>query len=118
MLDLTDLPAEIVPAVEASANGVAAHVRSKRDASVEVHEQGALEAWRAEAGAVLARVVSAATTARTPGAPSAERVSALWRWAVCPALTSTTQSNREGVAYWASGLEPGASRGRLRAGPS
>src|SRR6266508_650849 len=62
MLNLTDLPPQIVPAVEAFASRLAAHVREHRDASLAVHEQGVLDAWRAEAGAVLAGVVSAATT--------------------------------------------------------
>jgi hypothetical protein len=45
MLDLTDLPPQIVPAVEAFASRLAAHVRNHRDASLEVHEQGVLDAW-------------------------------------------------------------------------
>ena len=68
MLDLTDLPAQIVPAVEALASRLAAHVRTHRDASLEVHEQGVIEAWRAEAGAVLGGVVTAATTGADPQA--------------------------------------------------
>jgi len=57
MLNLTDL-----------ASRLAAHVREHRDASLAVHEQGVLDAWRAEAGAVLAGVVSAATTGADPQA--------------------------------------------------
>jgi len=68
MLDLTDLPPQIVPAVEAFASRLAAHVRTHRDVSLEVHEQGVLDAWRAEAAAVLAGVVSAATTGADPQA--------------------------------------------------
>jgi hypothetical protein len=68
MLDVTDLPPQIVPAVEAFANRLAAHVRSHRDASLEVHEQGVLDVWRAEAAAVLAGVVTAATTGADPQA--------------------------------------------------
>ena len=62
MLNLNDLPPQIVPAVEAFASRLSLHVRQPRDASLEVHEQGVLDAWRAQSGAVLAGVVSAATT--------------------------------------------------------
>jgi len=68
MLDLTDLPPQIVPAVEAFARRLATHVRTHREASLAAHEQGVLDAWRAEAGAVLAGVVSAATTGTDPQA--------------------------------------------------
>jgi len=44
MLNLTDLPPQIVPAVEAFASRLAAHVREHRDASLAVHEQGVLDA--------------------------------------------------------------------------
>ncbi len=60
MLEVTDLPPQIVPAVDAFANGLAAHLRNHRDTSLEVHEQGVLDAWRAEAGAVLTGVVTGA----------------------------------------------------------
>lgn len=62
MLDLRTLPPEIVPAVEALATRLAQHVQTHRDATLTVHEEGVLEAWRAESGALLAGVVSAATT--------------------------------------------------------
>ena len=62
MLDLTDLPPQIVPAVNAFAQRLGAHIRAHREASLEVHEQGVLDAWRAEAAAVLTGVVTAATT--------------------------------------------------------
>jgi hypothetical protein len=68
MLDLNDLPPQIVPAVEAFASRLSLHVRQHRDATLEVHEQGMLEAWRAESGAVLAGVVAAATTGADPQA--------------------------------------------------
>jgi hypothetical protein len=68
MLDLHDLPPQIVPAVEAFARRLSQHVRQHREASLEVHEHGVLEAWRAESGAVLAGVVSAATTGADPQA--------------------------------------------------
>jgi hypothetical protein len=68
MLDLTDLPPQIVAAVEALANRLAVHVREHREASLEVHEQGVLDAWRAEAGAILGGVVTAATTGADPRA--------------------------------------------------
>lgn len=69
MLEITDLPPQIVPAVTAFAQRLSSHIRSHRDASLEVHEQGVLEAWRAEGAAVLAGVVTAATT----GADTAAR---------------------------------------------
>jgi hypothetical protein len=62
MLDVTDLPPQNVSAVVALASRLATHVREHRDASLEVHERGVLEAWRAEASAVLGGVVSDATT--------------------------------------------------------
>src|SRR5215204_585955 len=62
MLDLADLPPQIVAAVEALASRLAVHVREHREASLEVHEQGVLDAWRAEGGAILGGVVTAATT--------------------------------------------------------
>jgi hypothetical protein len=68
MLDLTDLPPQIVPAVNAFAQRLSTHIRTHREASLEVHEQGVLDAWRAEAGAVLGGVVSAATTGADPQA--------------------------------------------------
>ena len=68
MLNLNDLPPQIVPAVEAFASQLSMHVRQNRDASLEVHERGVLNAWRAESGAVLAGVVSAATTGADPRA--------------------------------------------------
>jgi hypothetical protein len=68
MVNLNDLPPQIVPAVEAFAGRLSLHVRQHRDASLEVHEQGVLDAWRAESGAVLAGVVSAATTGADPQA--------------------------------------------------
>ncbi len=69
MLNLTDLPPQIVPAVEAFARRLAHHVRAHRDARLEVHEDGVLAAWRAESAAVLAGVVQAATTGADPQAP-------------------------------------------------
>lgn len=68
MLNLSDLPPQIVPAVEAFANRLSLHVRQHRDASLAVHEQGVLDAWRAESAAVLAGVVTAATTGADPRA--------------------------------------------------
>ena len=80
MLEVTDLPPQILPAVDAFANGLAAHLRNHRDTSLEVHEQGALDAWRAEAGAVLTGVVTAATTGADPRrAAITECLSTLWR---------------------------------------
>jgi len=54
--------------VEAFASRLAPHVRTHRDESLELHEQGVLDAWRAEAAAMLAGVVSAATTGADPQA--------------------------------------------------
>jgi hypothetical protein len=68
MLELNDLPPQIVPAVEAFASRLSMHVRRSRDASLEVHEQGVLDAWRAASGAILGGVVSAATTGADPQA--------------------------------------------------
>ena len=68
MLNLKDLPPQIVPAVEAFASRLSTHVREHREAPLEVHEQGVLDAWHAESGAVLAGVVSAATTGADPQA--------------------------------------------------
>ncbi|MDQ6669858.1 MAG: hypothetical protein M3069_03770, partial [Chloroflexota bacterium] len=62
MLEITDLPPQIVPAVSAFAQRLSSHIRTHRDASLEVHQQGVLDAWRAEGSAVLAGVVTAATT--------------------------------------------------------
>src|SRR5260221_13395890 len=68
MLEITDLPPQIVPAVNAFAQRLSNHIRSHRDASLEVHEQGVLDAWRAESAAVLGGVVTAATTGADPAA--------------------------------------------------
>ena len=68
MINLNDLPPQIVPAVEAFASRLSQHVRDHREAPLEVHEQGVLDAWHAESGAVLAGVVSAATTGADPRA--------------------------------------------------
>jgi len=68
MINLNDLPPQIVPAVEAFASRLSKHVRQHREAPLEVHEQGVLDAWHAESGAVLAGVVSAATTGADPHA--------------------------------------------------
>jgi hypothetical protein len=68
MLEITDLPPQIVPAVNAFAQRLSSHIRSHREASLEVHEQGVLDAWRAEGAAVLAGVVTAATTGADPAA--------------------------------------------------
>src|SRR5438034_7362009 len=62
MLDMADLPPQIVAAVNVFAQRLGAHIRAHREASLEVHEQGVLDAWRAEAAAVLTRVVTAAPT--------------------------------------------------------
>ena len=66
MLDVTDLPPQIVPAVNAFAQRLSTHIRTHREASLEVHEQGVLDCWRAEAAAVLGGVVTAATTGADP----------------------------------------------------
>src|ERR1700682_2654726 len=68
MLEITDLPPQIVPAVNAFAQRLSSHIRAHRDASLEVHEQGVLDAWRAEGAAVLAGVVTTATTGADPAA--------------------------------------------------
>lgn len=68
MLEISDLPPQIVPAVSAFAQRLSSHIRAHRDASLEVHEQGVRDAWRAEGAAVLAGVVTAATTGADPGA--------------------------------------------------
>jgi len=51
MLEITDLPPQIVPAVTAFAQRLSSHIRSHRDASLEVHAAGVLAAWRAHRGA-------------------------------------------------------------------
>jgi hypothetical protein len=68
MLQITDLPPQIVPAVNAFAQRLSRHIRTHRDASLEMHEEGVLQAWRAEGAAVLAGVVTAATTGADPAA--------------------------------------------------
>src|SRR5713226_5687701 len=68
MLEITDLPPQIVLAVNAFAQRLSSHIRRHRDASLEVHEQGVLDAWRAESAAVLGGVVTAATTGADPAA--------------------------------------------------
>lgn len=57
-----DLPPEIVPAVQAFAHRLTQHIRAHRDASLEAHEQGVLDAWRASAPAVLEGTLRASTT--------------------------------------------------------
>src|SRR5260221_598506 len=42
MLEITDLPPQIVPAVNAFSQTLASHIRRHRDARLEVHEQGVL----------------------------------------------------------------------------
>jgi hypothetical protein len=76
MLEITDLPPQIVAAVTAFAQRLSNHIRTHRDASLEVHERGVLEAWRAEGGAVLAGVVTAATTGADPAARPPQCVTA------------------------------------------
>jgi hypothetical protein len=68
MLEITDLPPQIVPAVNAFAQRLSSHIHTHREASLEVHEQGVLDAWRAEAAAMLGGVVRAATTGADPEA--------------------------------------------------
>jgi hypothetical protein len=46
LLDTADLPAQIVTAVEAFAQRLATHVRAQRDAALDVHEQGVVEALK------------------------------------------------------------------------
>src|SRR5947199_3633934 len=89
MINLNDLPPQIVPAVEAFATRLSEHVRQHREASLEVHEQGVLDAWRAESGAILGGVVGAATTGADPQAraprsacPSCGRSRPILRWRV------------------------------------
>lgn len=57
-----DLPEPIVPAVHRLVQRLANHVRTHRDRSLAEHEQGVLEAWRAEAGAVLSALIGCTTT--------------------------------------------------------
>ena len=61
-----DLPEEIVPAVRQFAHRLTQHIRTHRDASLEAHEQGVLDAWRASAPAVLAGTLRASTTGLSP----------------------------------------------------
>src|SRR5229473_6769702 len=68
MLEITDLPPQIVPAVNAFAQRLSSRIRTHREASLEVHEAGVLAAWRAEGAAVLAGVVSAPTIGADPAA--------------------------------------------------
>src|SRR5438034_5809046 len=96
MLDITDLPPQIVPAVNAFAQRLSSHIGAHRDASLEAHEQGVLEAWRAEGAAVLGGVVSAATTGADPAAPTAECLSAVWAWASSRAMASAYAGDATG----------------------
>ena len=73
LINLNDLPPQIVPAVEAFASRLSKHVRQHREAPLEVHEQGVLDAWHAESGALLADGVSAATTGADLHARSIQR---------------------------------------------
>ncbi len=61
-LDADDLPAEIVPALTTFVHRLRQHVRSHRDATLEAHEQGLLDAWRASAPALLEGTLRASTT--------------------------------------------------------
>src|ERR1700682_6188034 len=79
MLEITDLPPQIVPAVNAFAQRLSSHIRAHRDASLEVHEQGVLDAWRAEGAAVLAGVVTAATTGADPAGRPPRGACQRWR---------------------------------------
>jgi len=63
-----DLPLEMVPALLELGRALGAHARAHRDASVEAHEQGVLEAWRRVAPRRLAAVVSRATSGLAAGA--------------------------------------------------
>src|SRR5438128_11835129 len=73
MLEITDLPPQIVPAVNAFTHRLSSHIRSHRDASLEVHEQSLLDAWRAEAAGMLGGGVTAATTGANRQAPPTRR---------------------------------------------
>ena len=44
MLEITDLPPQIVPAVNAFTQRLSSHIRTHREASLEVREQGVLDA--------------------------------------------------------------------------
>ena len=125
MLEIADLPPQIVPAVNAFAQRLSSHIRSHREASLEVHEAGVLAAWRAEGGAVLAGVVSAATTGADPMArpprsacPQCGRGRAAERWrrrtveTQLGGLTFTRTRYRCGVS---SALERGRSDARAQA---
>jgi hypothetical protein len=57
-----DLPVEMIPVLLALGRALNAHARAHRDARLEVHEQGVLDAWRAVAPQLLAAVVQHATT--------------------------------------------------------
>ena len=81
MLDITDLPPQIVPAVNAFTHRLSSHIRSHRDASLEVHEQSLLDAWRAEAAGMLGGVVTAATTASTSSLETHTRAAGRPPWA-------------------------------------
>jgi hypothetical protein len=81
MLVITDLPPQLVPAVTALAQRLSSHIRSHRDASLEVHEQGVLEAWRAEGAAVLGRRGDCGDDGRGPrGTRTTQCVPALRSW--------------------------------------
>lgn len=62
MFDADALPSEIVPALQAFAQRLQEHLHRHRDASLEVHEQGVLDAWRASAPALLEGTLRASTT--------------------------------------------------------
>jgi hypothetical protein len=66
MFDPDDLPAEIVPALTAFAQRLTQHIRAHRDAALEAHEQGLLDAWRASAPALLEGTLHASTTGLDP----------------------------------------------------
>lgn len=68
MFDSDDLPVEIVPALRAFAHRLTQLIRAHRDAALEAHEQGVLEAWRASAPALLEGTLQATTTGLEPTA--------------------------------------------------
>jgi hypothetical protein len=57
-----DLPLEMLPALLALGHKLGEHARAHRDASLAVHEQGVLEAWRAVAPWLLEAVLRQATS--------------------------------------------------------
>ncbi len=95
MCVVDDLPPGIVAGLHALGQRLHEHLLQHRDQRLEVHEQGALDAWYAERGGLLAALLSAATTGADAGSgrpprsrcPHCERSCAAERWRERTVLT-------------------------------